>query len=138
VATASRTWRRDDPRHQQIANDALLAVAGFLIGGYGVERYGEITIVHGAEPHGDMLIDDMASGIGLATERHPVTPEEWRSVGMKAGPLRNARMLDHPQGCTLVLGLRRGYHGSRGTTGCLDLARQRRIPILLFDYPEAL
>lgn len=50
-------------------------------------------LVHGAcEGSPDVLAALWAEHRGVRPEPFPVTPEEWRTVGPKAGPLRNERM----------------------------------------------
>jgi hypothetical protein len=55
-----------------------------------VKRYGEdIVIVHGGATGVDESFATTCKGLGIAGEGHPVTDEEWRRIGTRAGPLRN-------------------------------------------------
>ena len=41
----------------------------------------------------DLAAYRMAQERGVTVEEYPVTPEEWASLGAKAGPIRNGRMI---------------------------------------------
>ena len=53
------------------------------------------TIVHGAAPGADTMVDEEARAIGLEVRKYPA---DWAGEGKAAGPLRNQQMLDqeHP------------------------------------------
>lgn len=98
---------------------------------------GPITIVHGGqrtkdwktgEWYGtDYLVDQIAKEVGLEVDEHKVTPEEWDTIGKKAGPLRNKRMVDTlDPSVDIVLAFPWGE--SRGTRGCMKLAKEAGIP----------
>jgi len=84
------------------------------------------VIVNGACPTG---ADAIASWwirshkvIGLTEERHPA---DWTTHGRAAGPIRNKHMVD--LGADIALAFIR--NGSRGATGCADLAEAAGIPV---------
>jgi hypothetical protein len=88
-------------------------------------------VVHGACHGADLQAEARARGLGLATERHPVTDEEWRKVGKSAGIRRNERMLD--AGADLVLAFAVNIETSRGTRHCAGEAIKRGYPVELFE-----
>ncbi|MFI2081499.1 DUF2493 domain-containing protein [Streptomyces rubiginosohelvolus] len=81
-----------------------------------------ITVVHGGCPRGaDAIADDWARKYGTTIERHPAN---WSAHGRGAGPRRNAHMVG--LGADVCLAFIK--NGSRGTTGCADLAEAAGIP----------
>lgn len=68
-----------------------------------LERFPAGTVViHGAAPGADTLAEEAAHRLGFAVVREPVTREEWREHGKRAGVLRNQRMLErHRPTCGL-------------------------------------
>ncbi|MGW1015631.1 SLOG family protein [Streptomyces niveus] len=111
LVTGSRDW--DD--HDLIRSS--LAVA--------IYQNAPAVIVHGACPSG---ADATASWwvrryrhLGITEERHPA---QWRTHGRAAGPIRNQQMVH--LGADICLAFIR--NGSRGATGCADLAEAAGIP----------
>lgn len=90
-------------------------------------------LVHGAEPRGDIFLRDIWESWGGQTEAHPVSQEEWDLYGKKAGPARNARMvnLGADQWVGFPIGDRKE---SPGTWGCRDLADAAKIPCVVIPY----
>lgn len=74
------------------------------------------TVAHGAAKGADSLARDWAGTFGFPQRAFPVTEEEWRTIGPRAGPLRNQRMLDEEKPTAAV-----GFPGGRGTA---DMARR--------------
>jgi len=116
LVTASRQWR-----DRQRMRAALLAVQ---------QRFGApaaaMGIVHGAARGGDQLADDIARGLGWATDPVSCTAQEWACYGRSAGHRRNARMISRRAyvGCVAFpLGL------SAGTRGCMVAAADAGIPV---------
>jgi hypothetical protein len=59
-----------------------------------VKRYGpDIVIVHGGATGVDESFETACKGLGIKAKAHPVSDEEWRRLGKRAGPLRNGRMV---------------------------------------------
>jgi hypothetical protein len=64
-----------------------------------VTRYGpDVVIVHGGSTGVDESFDAACRGLGIAVEPHPVTDEDWKRLGKRAGPLRNGRIEVDPIG----------------------------------------
>lgn len=97
----------------------------------------DVVIVHGGARGADLLAEEWASGTHplIRCEAHPVTAEEWRTVGKGAGYKRNAEMVNlgadvciafinpcHKDDCKIL-----EVHGSHGATHTADLAESRGI-----------
>ncbi len=135
VATSSRSWDSKNQDHQMRIRDGLMTLRLLVSAQFDVLAADEITIVHGAARGGDRMIDTTARELGMLTEPHPISEEEWGSLGNFAGPRRNRAMLDDPRGCDFVIGFRIGGIQSIGTTDCIKAAWERLIPTVVFDYP---
>ncbi|GCD94058.1 SLOG family protein [Embleya hyalina] len=86
-------------------------------------EYGpDATVVHGAAPGADTLVDQVARSLGLPTERHPA---QWRARGRSAGPIRNQQMVDLGAVVCLAFPLA----GSFGTADCMRRATAAGIPV---------
>lgn len=82
----------------------------------------QITVVHGGAPGCDTLAGMAASRLGMQVEVHPA---DWKTHGKAAGPLRNKHMVD--LGADICLAFPVG--DSRGTRGCMRLAKEAGIPV---------
>jgi hypothetical protein len=77
-------------------------------------------VIHGGCRGADRIADGAARELGYVVQEFPA---DW-ARGKRAGPERNARMLDeHPD---LVIAFGRG----RGTDGTVAMAEARGIPVL--------
>lgn len=90
----------------------------------------DTVLVHGAAHGADSIARHVWERQGLPTEAHPVTDEDWRAHGKRAGMLRNRLMVS--LGADLCLGFVRD--NSRGTTGCLKMALNAGIPTYAFHH----
>jgi len=73
-------------------------------------------VVHGACPTGaDMYGDKWARGDGISIKRYPVTPDDWRTLGLRAGPLRNQMMAEFVRSMPHPLNLAVLFPGGAGT-----------------------
>jgi len=126
-------------RHWDLQRDRELQAAGVLPPGEGLQHImvtallqawldlgkpPRPVLVHGACPQGgaDWMADGLWRLWGWPTEEHPA---DFDRLGRRAGPLRTAEMVD--AGAALCLGFPLGE--SRGTRGCMELARRARIPV---------
>lgn len=110
LVTGSRDWKTSRTIHSALAK----AAAGRALN--------EIIITHGACPTGaDAIAHQWARLVGVKQEPHPA---DWDLHGRAAGPRRNKRMVD--LGADVCLAFIR--NGSRGATGCADLAEAAGIP----------
>lgn len=110
---------------------------------YVVTKYPNETLVfiHGGCPDGkkdpdklsgDMVVDRWAKRNGFEVEDYPVTDEEWETLGLKAGPIRNKRMVG--LGAELCLAFPIG--DSKGTRGCASMAAKAGINTRVFELEE--
>ncbi len=114
LVTGSRDW--PDPA---AVHDAL----DFVAAEYGHQG---LVVVHGhcptgADAHADAWAHANAS-TGVAVERHPA---DWERLGKRAGPVRNAEMVD--LGADVCLAFIKS--GSRGASHTARLAEDADIPV---------
>ncbi|MBO1361436.1 DUF2493 domain-containing protein [Acetobacter sacchari] len=97
--------------HRHIVFDCLDAIA---------RRYGVERIIHGCASGADKLSSEWAAARGVAEDRYPA---DW-SVGRRAGPDRNSRMLleGAPDGVV-------AFPGGRGTDDMIRQARSQGITV---------
>jgi hypothetical protein len=82
------------------------------------------TIIHGGATGADEHADGWARSRLVAVQRYPVTRQEWQSVGNRAGPMRNQRMLDEGKPTAVV-----AFPGGRGTADMVRRARDACIMV---------
>lgn len=82
------------------------------------------VIVHGAARGADSLAALAATQLGFEVEAHPVTKEEWKTLGKKAGVLRNQDMLE--TGVDLVI----AFPGGRGTYDMIERSYKAGVPVI--------
>lgn len=110
LVTGSRTW------------DDAGVIAGALAKHY---REGAV-LVSGACPRGaDALAEEYWRLLGGLVERHPA---DWEHFGKRAGPRRNAQMVN--AGADLCVAFIRD--GSAGASHCAGLARAAGIPTEIY------
>lgn len=139
VVTGSRHWTESPGSNESniIRNKLTQAVymSTELTMGFSfhdrVTIEGDVVIVHGGARGADAVADACARESGWRVE---VFEADWAVPPRKhdrAGPERNARMLD--AGANLVLAFPFGdRRTSPGTWNCIDLAAVRGIPIGIF------
>jgi hypothetical protein len=93
-----------------------------------------LTLVHGGARGADRMaaavISKQAEHSELfLLEEHPAL---WAEYGRVAGPRRNAEMV--ALGADLVLGF--VLNGSPGATGCLALAREAGLPVVVYSIDD--
>jgi len=81
------------------------------------------VLVHGGATGADHLAHWWARAKGVPVEIFRVLPDEWRSIGPSAGPIRNKRMIG--SGADMVV----AFPGGRGTANCADLAAKAGIEV---------
>ena len=99
---------------------AAISDAVSTLRGFGFDR---VVLVHGGARGADMLAAHIGKSMGLEIEAHPA---RWDVYGKAAGPVRNKEMVE--LGADLVLAFPVGE--SRGTRGCMRLARERGCAIV--------
>lgn len=118
LVTGSREWSD----RQAIYN----ILVGYTNGAQGEQ----ITLVHGDCPTGaDAIANDVAELLGWTIEKHPA---DWALHGKAAGPKRNQEMVD--LGADVVLAFPLGL--SKGTRGCMKMARKAGLLVVNYGDPE--
>lgn len=117
LITGSRAWPAE-------AIPEITQLLGQTVNQY---KKDDITIIHGACPHGvDAMVDWIAWHWGLTVERHPA---DWSTHGRKAGFVRNTAMVE--SGVDICLAF--VYNKSSGASMTVDLCRRRKIPVILIE-----
>lgn len=99
---------------------AAISDAVSTLRGFGFDR---VVLIHGGARGADMLAAHIGRSMGLEIEAHPA---RWDVYGKAAGPLRNKEMVE--LGADLVLAFPVGE--SRGTRGCMRLAREKGCAVV--------
>ena len=82
-------------------------------------------ILHGGATGADTLADNWALERGVPRLSFPVSKQEWRTIGRKAGPLRNKRMLEEGKPDVVV-----AFPGNTGTEDMVGRARSKAVPVI--------
>lgn len=73
----------------------------------------------------DLLAEEWAIYNSVPYWPYPVTREERNTLGKKAGPLRNQRMLDERKPSVCI-----AFHGGRGTADMVERCRKVGLEVL--------
>lgn len=85
--------------------------------------YGPITTLgHGVANGADKVAGAWAKGNNIPVQEFPVTAEEWKTLGKKAGVLRNLAMLDAFQPNAVI-----AFPGGPGTEHMCQEAKRRKV-----------
>jgi hypothetical protein len=95
------------------------------------ERRAISLVIHGGQTGADSLAGEWAAERGIPVLAFPVSPAEWRQLGRRAGPLRNARMLAEGRPDLMV-----AFRGDDGTRNMLGLAKRAGIERLLIGWDQ--
>ncbi len=87
-------------------------------------RYKIDMLIHGGAPGADTLADIYAKDKGIPRWPFEVTGEQWRLLGKKAGPMRNARMLAEAKPDIVV-----AFPGGNGTADMVRQAKAAGVPV---------
>lgn len=115
LIAGSRDWSDYDLVHSAIA---------------ALTDYDYTTIVHGGCRGADLIAAAAAKKLGLSVLAYPA---DW-SIGRKAGPLRNQRMLDENQDIRLAILFHDDIEHSRGTKDMLDRCIARGVKVRLVTH----
>lgn len=137
IATGDRTAQQPPYSH-----DWMGVVADALIDAVSGTMY-ECVLIHGDCTGIDQLADIVASHVVSHKFREPlrfpVTNEDWRTIGKKAGPLRNSQMLaeglkiEREEGKELiVMAFHDDIRRSRGTKDMVRQAQRAKVPVRWF------
>lgn len=117
LVTGSRDWRDEARLRESLA--------------FWVDLLDIELLVHGHCPLG---ADAMADRWALEHMAEPPErwPADWKNLGMAAGPFRNRLMVEAGAEMCLAFPLEH----SKGTKGCIELARKAGIPVHIEDGGE--
>lgn len=88
-------------------------------------------MIHGGCKGVDLFAEELAKGLGIATEAFGITSDEWCVLGKSAGPLRNRKMID--QGIDYVVAFHPDIELSKGTKDMMTQAWKAGIPVFIHD-----
>lgn len=120
IVTGDRHWACHEIAQRVV--DGLIAKHG---------KSERVVIVEGGADGVDMAFHAAAVDRGLEVESHPVSREDWRRLGKKAGPLRNAHMI--ARRADLCIAVHKNILDSRGTKDCVIQASGAGIPVWLIQ-----
>lgn len=111
LVTGSRSWTTDE--HIQKIIDVLSEFT----------EHEEVIVVHGACRGVDTLSGVIASELGYKVIEYPVTNDDWKTQGKRAGILRNERMYMSERPFDLVIAFHDDLENSRGTKHMTQFVR---------------
>jgi len=84
-------------------------------------------LIHGDATGLDTIAKEVAIKLGWGTKPYPVTKEDWKAKGLRAGPERNLRMLTESKPHILL-----SFPGGKGTVDCIKKAGSLGLPVVSF------
>lgn len=125
LVTGSRNWTD---------RAAVYAALDEVYGAWVNRDEGIFVVVHGGARGADTLAHDWAQAISRADDRvfRECHPADWDSHHKRAGHIRNAEMIS--LGADICLAFPLGE--SRGTRGCMRLARKAGIQVKDCSYAQ--
>lgn len=97
----------------------------------GEDKLSNLVIIEGGAKGADFLARVWSKWLGVRFEEYPA---DW-SLGKKAGPIRNAKMLEEGKPDMVIAFL---APDSRGTQNMIDLAEKAGIPTIVVKIPLGL
>ena len=94
------------------------------------EYQDDTTLIHGGCRGEDIMSEDYAKTRGWKVIR---VDADW-SLGLRAGPVRNRKMLDMKPDKVIAFHL--NIHHSKGTRDCVKEAKRREIRIEMINWEE--
>lgn len=89
------------------------------------------VVIHGGCKGIDLYTENLCQLRGIQTKSFPVTSEDWNIKGLRAGPERNAKMLD--EDVHYVVAFHPDIKTSKGTKNMMLQAHNRGIPVYIHD-----
>lgn len=83
------------------------------------------SIITGGAKGADEMADYWATRNRIELRRFPISKEEWKRLGRKAGPLRNQRMMDEGMPNLVV-----AFPGGSGTADMVRRAEAAQIEVI--------
>jgi hypothetical protein len=119
IISGDRNWMCHELARRVVARLIAKFGAGFVV-------------VHGGAPGVDGAF---AEACDLRDVTHEPHVADWQKHGKKAGPIRNAAMID--AGADFVIAVHRSLAWSRGTKDLVTRALAADIPVYLIDAEDA-
>lgn len=79
------------------------------------------VLIHGGCRGADLIADRCAKELGWKIRSYPISAHEWKTIGKRAGPDRNKRMIDTEQPHVIYCFRK---NNSAGTTSTINLATE--------------
>jgi hypothetical protein len=95
------------------------------------EEMGVTVLIHGDAKGADRLCRDWALENNIETEAYPITKEDWRIIGNKAGPIRNQQMIDEGKPDMLM-----AFLGGTGTAHMKRIAKKAKLDTIVWQPEE--
>lgn len=114
LITGSRFWSSEE-QIQKIADELSELPGRFQC------QPSEITIIHGAALGVDTIANLISIELGMRPQDYPVSSQEWKTFGKRAGRLRNQKMYDLENPFDLVLGFHDDIQNSKGTKHMIEI-----------------
>lgn len=97
-----------------------------------IEDRENTVVVHGCCRGADSMANDAAKRLGIAVDPYPVHDRDWERLGLRAGPMRNRRMLGTlVKGRDRVIAFHKNVHKSKGTKDMINQAVRAGIRVTL-------
>lgn len=90
------------------------------------QKHKHLTIIQGEASGVDSTFKAVAREYDIAIVGYPA---DWDAYKKAAGPIRNKRMVD--SGADLCIAVHYNLDSSKGTKGCVALARASGIPVVI-------
>jgi hypothetical protein len=94
-----------------------------------IEQKPDTIFVEGEAPGIDTFCNEIALYYDYNLRRYPA---DWKKYGKGAGPIRNKEMLDR-ENVDVVWAFHDNIKKSKGTKNMIHQARERGIPVFIFD-----
>ena len=117
IIAGSRDLDDQDARAVEAVHDAFATFVS--------KHWWPDVILSGMALGADTIGWQLAELFEIPVRAFPVYSRDWSTLGPKAGPLRNQRMVDDAHGLVVVR-----YPDSRGSADVLRRARKKGIPIV--------
>lgn len=116
IVTGDRNWYCPD-------------LADRIIAGLVAKHADEVVIMEGGAGGVDRAFAEATDRHPVGHESYPVSPDDWRRLGKRAGPLRNGHMI--MLGADLCIAVHPNILESKGTKDCVLQAAAAGIPVVL-------
>ena len=88
-------------------------------------------VIHGDCKGIDKLAGKIASEMNIEVKKFPISGKEWKLYGLRAGPMRNKKMLDEIP--DMVYAFHPDIEHSKGTKDMILQSYNLNIPVYIFD-----